>query len=80
VVKIHNNEKPGDILAFLTGMVNKLSPFIVNTSHVFILYYYIRKLTKILPNKLHGPTHCKLGGTCVYNGHLFILCCINMTI
>ena len=23
-----------------------------------------------LPNKLHGPTHCKIGDTCVCNGHV----------
>ena len=24
-----------------------------------------------LRNKLHGPMHCKIGITCVYNGHVF---------
>ena len=37
-----------------------------------------------LRNKLHGPIHCKIGVTCVYNGHVtqrcFILCCNNTTI
>ena len=33
-----------------------------------------------LRNKLHGPMHCKIGGTCVYNGHVFILSCYNTTI
>jgi len=23
------------------------------------------------PNKLHGPKYCKIGVTCVYNGHVF---------
>ena len=25
----------------------------------------------ILLNKLHGTMHCKIGVTCVYNGHMF---------
>jgi len=33
-----------------------------------------------LRNKLHGPMHCKIGVTCVYNGHVFILSCYNTTI
>jgi len=28
-------------------------------------------IDKILPNKLHGPMHLKIGVTCVYNGHVF---------
>jgi len=23
------------------------------------------------PTKLHGPMYCKIGVTCVYNGHVF---------
>ena len=28
-------------------------------------------IDQTLPNKLHGPTHCKIVDTCVYNGHVF---------
>jgi len=27
-------------------------------------------IDQTLSNKLHGPTHCKIGVTCVYNGHV----------
>jgi len=33
-----------------------------------ILY---ENIDQILPNKLHGPMHYKIGVTCVYNGHVF---------
>ena len=33
-----------------------------------ILYMNI---DQTLPNKSHGPTHCKIGDTCIYNGHVF---------
>jgi len=35
---------------------------------VFVLY---ENIEQILPNKLHGPVHYKIGVTCVYNGHVF---------
>ena len=28
-------------------------------------------IDQTLWNKLHGPTQCKIGVTCVYNGHVF---------
>ena len=28
-------------------------------------------IDQTLLNKWHGQTHCKIGGTCVYNGHVF---------
>jgi len=28
-------------------------------------------IDKKLQNKLHGPMHYKIVGTCVYNGHVF---------
>jgi len=28
-------------------------------------------IDQTLLNKLHGPMHCKIGGTCVYSGHVF---------
>jgi len=28
-------------------------------------------IDQILPNISHGPMHYKIGGTCVYNGHVF---------
>ena len=48
------------------------------------LYYAKVLYTNIdqkLQNKLHGPMHCKISVTCVFNGHLlYSLCCNNMTI
>jgi len=38
----------------------------LNCEHV--LY---ETIDQILPNKLHGPMHYKIGVTCVYNGHVF---------
>jgi len=35
---------------------------------IIILY---EKIDLILPNKLHGPMHYKIGVTCVYNAHVF---------
>ena len=32
---------------------------------------YENILDQILPNKLHGPLHCKIGVACVYSGHVF---------
>ena len=36
--------------------------------YYFVLY---ENIDQILPNKLHGPMHYKIGITCVYNGHVF---------
>ena len=34
-------------------------------------------IDQTLSNKLHGPTHCKIGATCVYNGHNSTVCVMN---
>jgi len=39
-----------------------------------------QNIDQILPNKLHGPMHYKIGATCVNNGHVFYTICNNMTI
>ena len=36
---------------------------------VCIILY--ENIDQILPNKLHGPMHYKIGDACIYNGHLF---------
>jgi len=33
--------------------------------------YCMKNIDQILPNKLHGPMHYKIGPPCVYNGHVF---------
>ena len=33
--------------------------------------YCMRTLTRYSPKNIHGPTHYKIGITCVYNGHVF---------
>jgi len=38
---------------------------------VAILQVLYENIDKIIPNKLHGPMHYKIGVTCVYNGHVF---------
>ena len=53
------------------------------TKCVTTLYYGYLLYTNIdlkLRNKLHRTMHYKLGVTCVYNDHVFILCCNNTTI
>jgi len=37
-----------------------------NNYHV-VLY---ANIDQTLPNNFHGPTHCKIGVTCVYNGYV----------
>ena len=34
------------------------------------MYVLHENIVQILPNTLHGPTHYKIGVTCVYNGHV----------
>ena len=59
--------------------VTVLAQWLVWTLHdallkglVFILYNVLyENIDQILPNKLHGPMHYKIGVTCVYNGHMF---------
>jgi len=36
---------------------------------VTLLLY--ENIDQILPNKLHGPMHYKIGVTCVYNEYMF---------
>ena len=38
-------------------------------TELYVLLY--ENIGQILPNKLHGSMHYKIGGTCVYNGHVF---------
>jgi len=35
------------------------------------MYILYTNIDQTLPNKLHGPTHYKVGDTCVYNGQVF---------
>ena len=44
--------------------------------HVTVLY---ENIDQILPNKLHGPMHYKIGDTGVYNEHVFYTLCIQWT-
>jgi len=44
--------------------------------HVAVLY---ENIDQILPNKLHGPMHYKIGDTGVYNEHVFYTLCIQWT-
>ena len=42
--------------------------------NIVVLWLVVVLYTNIdlkLRNKLHGPMHCKIGVTCVYNGHVF---------
>ena len=38
---------------------------------VWSMFVYNPNIDLKLRNKLHGPMHCKIGVTCVYNGHVF---------
>jgi len=44
--------------------------------HVTVLY---ENIDQILPNKLHGPMHYKIGDTGVYNEHVFYTLCLQWT-
>ena len=42
---------------------------VIVLGHPSVLLY--ENIDQILPNKLHGSMHYKIGVTCVYNGHVF---------
>ena len=42
---------------------------IVGTNMQSIILY--GNIDQTLLNQLHGPTHCKIGDTCIYSGHVF---------
>ena len=50
------------------------SPYIKGSCFVISCFYLLlvvyENMGQILPNKLHGPMHYKIGVTCVYNGHM----------
>ena len=55
-----------------TTVVDGVVVIVVDVVVASKLYYKncMRTLTRYARNKLHGPMHYKIGGTCVYSGHV----------
>ena len=41
------------------------------SSELLAIVVLYENIDQILPNKLHGPMHYKIGVICVYIGHVF---------
>jgi len=49
---------------------------IKQTIHTYVLY---ENIDQILSYKLHGLMHYKIGVTCVYNGHIYVIYSVVIT-
>jgi len=54
-----------------TCLNNVNKPIIIHSRCYFDNSVLYENIDQILPNKLHGPMHYKIGVTCVYSGHVF---------
>ena len=52
------------------NIVNYKTPKHILMVYIIIVLLY-ENIDQILPNRLHGPMQHKIGGTCIYNGHVF---------
>jgi len=60
-------QQPRDVLG--THLSQYFSTVVLsNIDDTCVLY---ENIDQILPNKLHGPMHYRIGVTCVFNGHVF---------
>ena len=79
ILKPHAFIKDPLTIQIAYGQSIKLGSLCKNTFVRWLLpvwrFWYCKRILTIiitLPNKLHEPTHCKIGYACVYNGHVFL--------